>query len=173
MTALLTATVPTPFGPLAIIAEPDAEGTVVASGFSPLADVKARLDVETQARGFRPAGPKTAMPARDAATKWAAGDIAALTSVPVRQTGGPFQVKVWEAMRDIEPGTTVSYTELAARAGNPKAVRAVGSSCSRNLVAPFVPCHRVVASSGRLGGYYWGVPMKRKILEFEGAISAE
>jgi methylated-DNA-[protein]-cysteine S-methyltransferase len=70
-------------------------------------------------------------------------------------------------MRQIPPGETWSYAELAAKAGRPQAVRAAGQACARNLVAPFVPCHRVVRSGGSLGGYYYGLAVKRWLLDHE------
>ena len=70
-------------------------------------------------------------------------------------------------MREIPAGTTWSYGELAAKAGSPRAVRAVGQACARNMVAPFVPCHRVVRSDGSLGGYFYGLDTKRWILAHE------
>ena len=72
-------------------------------------------------------------------------------------------------MREIPPGETITYAELAERAGNPRAVRAAGSACARNLIAPIVPCHRVVRSgeSRNLGGYYYGLSTKEWLLEHE------
>jgi methylated-DNA-[protein]-cysteine S-methyltransferase len=70
-------------------------------------------------------------------------------------------------MRAIAPGSTATYAELAAAAGSPTAVRAAGSACARNLVAPFVPCHRVLRSGGTLGGYYYGLDAKRVLLAHE------
>lgn len=96
-----------------------------------------------------------------------AGDVRALGRVDVRQPGGPFHTAVWREMRAIPPGTTVSYAELAARAGAPRAVRAAGSACARNAVCLFVPCHRVVRSDGGLGGYYYGLATKQSLLEHE------
>ena len=73
----------------------------------------------------------------------------------------------WLAMRRIAPGSTLTYAELAAAAGRPAAVRAAGSACARNLVAPFVPCHRVVRTGGTLGGYYYGLDVKSALLRTE------
>jgi AraC family transcriptional regulator of adaptative response/methylated-DNA-[protein]-cysteine methyltransferase len=81
--------------------------------------------------------------------------------------GTPFQQKVWAALRAIGPGTTVSYTEIAARIGLPKASRAVAQACSANPIAVIVPCHRVVRSNGDLSGYLWGVERKRALLARE------
>ncbi len=73
-------------------------------------------------------------------------------------------------MRSIPPGQTWSYARLAAEAGRPTAVRAAGSACARNLVAPFVPCHRVVRSDGSLGGYAYGLDIKRALLAHESGL---
>jgi methylated-DNA-[protein]-cysteine S-methyltransferase len=104
-----------------------------------------------------------------AVERYAAGDLSALDGVPVEQPGGPFFQQAWAAMRAIPAGTTTTYTELAAAAGSPMAVRAAGSACARNLVAPFVPCHRVLRTGGLLGGYYFGLDVKRALLTHEGA----
>lgn len=104
---------------------------------------------------------------------WAAKIVAAWESpaaacdVPVDVRGTAFQLAVWNALRAIPPGETVSYAEIARRIGRPKAVRAVGSACGRNPVAPIVPCHRVLASDGGLGGYGFGLETKRALLERE------
>ena len=105
---------------------------------------------------------------KDVLERYCGGELTALDEVEVSQPGGPFQLDVWSAMRTIEPGTIDSYGGLAARAGRPNAYRAVGTACSVNLVAPFVPCHRVVAAKG-IGGYGYGLAIKRALLEHEGA----
>jgi methylated-DNA-[protein]-cysteine S-methyltransferase len=110
---------------------------------------------------------------RDAVARYSAGEVTALESVPVRQPGGTFFQAAWAAMRQIPPGRTLSYTELAAEAGRPLAVRAAGSACARNLLAPFVPCHRVLRSDGTLGGYAYGLDVKRALLAHERAAAAD
>ncbi len=83
-------------------------------------------------------------------------------------TGGtPFQRKVWAELARIPYGSTISYRELAARVKNRNAVRAVGAANSRNPLCIVVPCHRVIASSGKLQGYSGGLPAKTKLLELE------
>ena len=77
--------------------------------------------------------------------------------------------RMWRQLRGVAAGTTASYGELAARAGNPKAVRVAGNACARNLVAPFVPCHRVVRADGSLGNYFYGTEVKAALLRHEGA----
>lgn len=78
-----------------------------------------------------------------------------------------FQLSVWEALRRIPYGETRTYAEVAAAIGEPKAVRAVATACSRNRVAVVIPCHRVVRSDGESGGYRWGEARKKKLLERE------
>ncbi len=81
--------------------------------------------------------------------------------------GTVFQRRVWNALRAIPAGTTVTYTELASRIGQPKLARAVASACAANAIALAVPCHRVVRSDGSLSGYRWGVERKRALIDKE------
>jgi O-6-methylguanine DNA methyltransferase len=82
--------------------------------------------------------------------------------------GTPFQRRVWEALRRIPYGRTLSYGEVAARVGRPRAFRAVGQANGRNPIPLIVPCHRVIAAAGRLGGFGAGLELKRTLLEIEG-----
>ena len=86
---------------------------------------------------------------------------------PMRPMGTPFQLAVWQALREIPYGETRTYSQIAAAIGRPKASRAVGMACSRNPLWIAVPCHRVVGSSGTLTGYAGGLPMKQALLELE------
>jgi O-6-methylguanine DNA methyltransferase len=83
--------------------------------------------------------------------------------------GTPFQRRVWDALRAIPVGTTVTYTELARRIGGPRWARAVASACAANPIALAIPCHRVIRSNGGLSGYRWGVERKRMLLDNEAA----
>lgn len=98
------------------------------------------------------------------------GDVTAFNGIQVRQPGGEFFQSVWKVMRKIPAGKTMSYAELAKRAGSENAVRAAGSACARNLIAPIIPCHRVVKSGGALGNYGYGLETKDWLLRFEGAL---
>jgi methylated-DNA-[protein]-cysteine S-methyltransferase len=100
-----------------------------------------------------------------------AGELDALDRIPVEPAGTPFQQTVWAALRRIPTGTTTSYGALARSIGAPAAMRAVGAANGRNPIAIVIPCHRVVASDGRLHGYGGGLDRKRWLLEHEGAIS--
>lgn len=81
--------------------------------------------------------------------------------------GAPFQIKVWEALMSIPSGAVTTYSDLAQAVGNPKAVRAVGTAVGRNPVSWLIPCHRALRKSGALGGYHWGLPVKRALLAYE------
>jgi methylated-DNA-[protein]-cysteine S-methyltransferase len=98
------------------------------------------------------------------------GDLHAIDDLPVRfDRGTGFQHEVWGALRTIPVGETISYAELARRVGRPTAFRAVGSANGQNPVGVVVPCHRVIASDGTLGGYAGGLDRKRWLLAHEGA----
>ena len=88
--------------------------------------------------------------------------------IPIDVAGTAFQEACWKALRDIPPGETRSYSEIAAAAGNPKAVRAAGSANGANNVAVLIPCHRVVRSDGSIGGYAYGTDIKEELLRREG-----
>lgn len=89
--------------------------------------------------------------------------------LPLDVRGTAFQQRVWQALRQIPPGETASYAQIAQRIGAPKSVRAVAQACASNTLAVAIPCHRVVRSDGALSGYRWGVERKRELLERESA----
>lgn len=88
-------------------------------------------------------------------------------NLPLDVRGTVFQQRVWQALREIPPGATASYTEIAERIGRPKAVRAVAQACGANAIAVAIPCHRVVRRDGDVSGYRWGVERKRELLRRE------
>ncbi|XGV95029.1 MAG: bifunctional DNA-binding transcriptional regulator/O6-methylguanine-DNA methyltransferase Ada [Leptolyngbya sp. BL-A-14] len=90
--------------------------------------------------------------------------------LPLDVQGTAFQQQVWQALQTIAPGTTISYSDLATRIGNPKAVRAVANACAQNQIAVAIPCHRVVGSDGSLRGYRWGRDRKQALLTKEKTI---
>jgi O-6-methylguanine DNA methyltransferase len=115
-----------------------------------------------------------------AATDWAvaiqqeliayfSGRPADFQSFPMHLEGTPFHRRVWEELRRIPLGQTISYRELAARVGKPRAVRAVGQANGANPIPIIIPCHRVIAADGSLGGYSSGLDRKRWLLEHEQA----
>lgn len=150
-----------PGGPDQLVVVVADDGAVVASGFGPVERVLAMLpDPDVPVPGDAAA----VRPAWDA---YLAGDLAALDTVPVRQDGSEMQQAVWAALRRVPPGEPVGYGEMADLVGRPRAARAVGSACGANHVAPFVPCHRVIAADGGLGGYGYGLPVKQWLLDHE------
>jgi O-6-methylguanine DNA methyltransferase len=90
---------------------------------------------------------------------------------PLDLQGSQFQMKVWSALRDIPLGEISTYGEIADRIGSPRAARAVGQACGSNNVVLFVPCHRVVAAHGKLGGFGGGLELKKALLRHEGFFS--
>ncbi len=98
-----------------------------------------------------------------------AGDLAAIDDVAVHQNGTELQRAGWAALRRIAPGAPLTYAEFAVALGSPNSVRAAASICARNAPALFVPCHRVLRTGGALGGFAWGVDVKRSLLARESA----
>ncbi len=159
MTAIIQ-TIDTPDGPFTILA--DDRQRVLASGWT---DDAERILARVRAR---PAGVREAdTDAADAVRAYYAGDLAAIADVPVAQEGTALQQTGWTALRRVAPGRPLTYTEFAAALGQPRAVRAAASICARNAPALFVPCHRVLRSDGSLGGFAWGLAVKRSLLARE------
>ena len=109
------------------------------------------------------------MPVLDIVDAFFAGDVEAIQEVRVRQRSGPFLEDAWDVLRTVPAGTPDTYASFAARCGRPSAVRAAANACARNAAALFVPCHRVLGSDGGLGGFRWGTPVKRWLLDHEAA----
>lgn len=108
--------------------------------------------------------------AREQLEAYFAGDMTTF-DVPLGPTGTPFQMQVWNALRGIPFGETISYGELARRLGDPKAMRAVGAANGKNPIPIIVPCHRVIGADGSLTGFGGGIDRKRWLLTHEGALS--
>jgi AraC family transcriptional regulator of adaptative response/methylated-DNA-[protein]-cysteine methyltransferase len=89
--------------------------------------------------------------------------------LPLDLRGTAFQLKVWQFLRSLERGARITYTDVAVAIGAPRAVRAAASACGANRIAILVPCHRVLRGDGGLGGYRWGLPLKRRLLNREAA----
>jgi methylated-DNA-[protein]-cysteine S-methyltransferase len=160
----------TPLGPFTILAEGDA---VRASGFTTSVEQLAALaDVALDAVAV--AVSDGDHPALAAVREYFDGNVAAIDRVRTvdRPRTGPFTAVARHALRDIPPGTTRTYTELAITAGNPKAVRAAGSACATNPTALFVPCHRVTRTDGSLGGFLYGLDIKQALIDHEAKFAA-
>ncbi len=102
-------------------------------------------------------------------TPWVNAAFAMKGEAQLHMIGAPFQLKVWEALLSIPSGQVTTYSEIACAIGHPKAVRAVGTAVGRNPVGYLIPCHRALRKSGGLGGYHWGLPVKRAMLAWETA----
>ncbi len=102
-------------------------------------------------------------------TPWVEAAFEGRGETALHVIGAPFQIKVWEALLTIPSGHVTTYSEIAQAVGNPRAVRAVGTAVGRNPVSFLIPCHRALRKSGGLGGYHWGLPVKRAILAWESA----
>ncbi|MET9385864.1 methylated-DNA--[protein]-cysteine S-methyltransferase [Streptomyces sp. NPDC002928] len=158
-----TATVPTPLGPFSMIT---LDRGIIAAGFT---DDPTTLLAELP-QPYRDGSPRvraTLEPYASAVRAYFDGAVEALDGLPVVQFGNDFRLAAWQEMRRVEPGTSVSYQELADRAGRPGAARAAGASCAYNLVPLIVPCHRIRRADGSLGGYYYGLDVKRWLLAHE------
>lgn len=164
MSETVWSTVESPFGPFsAVIA---ADGAVLASGWTAeLGDLLAAIAPATRPRHPRRIGDLG--PVTRAVVRYHAGEIEAIDDVPVHQRSGPFLEHAWTVLREVPPGQPVTYTEFAALAGRPRAVRAAGSACARNAAALFVPCHRVLRTDRRLGGFRWDTGTKQQLLDHE------
>jgi methylated-DNA-[protein]-cysteine S-methyltransferase len=163
------AAVDTPPGPFTVVVGrgPEGRDVVLASGWTD--DVSALLPVIH--RSLRPTWLEQAdhLPVLDTVTAFVAGDVGAIDDVEVHQRSGPFLEDAWQVLRTVPPGEPDTYAAFAARCGRPAAVRAAANACARNATALFVPCHRVLGSDGGLGGFRWGTPVKRWLLDHEAA----
>ena len=157
-------TLTTPAGPLTILATD--EGVVRAAGFT--TSVEELLSLVHPALR-EPTRPRPDLgPVTDAVMSYLDGDLAAIDAVPVEQrTGGSFLGHAWDVLRQVKPGDPITYTTYAAMAGRPAAVRGAALACARNAVALFVPCHRVLRTDGTLGGYRYGLDVKKWLLGYE------
>jgi methylated-DNA-[protein]-cysteine S-methyltransferase len=153
----------TPIGPLTFLVGPDG---VVAGGFTTdPTSLQVRLPMPSRVAELVE---RNSLGEISTATNaYFGGDVTAWDRLPVVQHGGPFIQQVWHTLRTIPAGNVVTYTELAALAGRPDAVRAAAAGCATNLVAPIVPCHRVVGRDGTLRGYYYGLSVKRWLIDHE------
>ncbi|MEV7474555.1 methylated-DNA--[protein]-cysteine S-methyltransferase [Pseudarthrobacter oxydans] len=153
----------TPDGPFTILAQ---DGVVLSSGWT---DNPGELNGQIHP-SLRPGTlePVTGLGDISSAVEaFYAGDPVPAMSVPVRQVSGPFRVHAWDVLRLVQPGQPVTYARYAELAGNPRAVRAAASACAFNAAALFVPCHRVIRTDGTLGGFRWGLSVKRSLLARE------
>lgn len=151
-------TIDTPVGAFTMAGD----GThVTFAAFGTFADPDLPAGIDTS--GGVPAG------AAEAVKSYFDGELAALETIPVAQQGTDYQRHGWEMLRTVR--TPLTYTEFAGLLGRPAAVRAAASVCARNEIALLTPCHRVLRTDGSLGGYRWGLDVKRALLDHERRIS--
>ena len=105
----------------------------------------------------------------EALRAWVEAGFGGRGEARLHMIGAPFQIKVWEALLQVPSGHVTTYSDIAGAIGRPRAVRAVGTAVGRNPVSFLIPCHRALRKSGALGGYHWGLPVKRAILAWESA----
>ena len=162
---LLRTTLKTPVGALSLISR---EHILIAAGFTSQDEL---LDsISKQERQLESKKVNQIPIISDLVSDYFDGDLKALDGIRVDQEGEKFSQSAWRVMRKVSPGKTISYADLAKRAGSDDAVRAAGSACARNLIALVVPCHRIVKTGGALGNYAYGLRYKEWLLKHEGAL---
>ncbi|WP_436493781.1 methylated-DNA--[protein]-cysteine S-methyltransferase [Actinokineospora sp. HUAS TT18] len=163
MTAF-SSTVDTNLGPFTAVV--DGSGAVLASGWT--ASINDLLPVIH--KSLRPVEVKDRADLGDvtkAIVAYHEGDLTAIDSVEVTQHGGEFLLHAWDVLRAVPAGKPTTYMEYAALSGRPAAIRAAAMACARNAAALFVPCHRITRTGGGMGGFRWGIEVKRQLLAHE------
>lgn len=155
-----------PFGPALIMGT---EKGICGIGFAAESDPEATMAdlISRWPKATYVEDPMALSPLADAA--FPQEGQAADKPTPLFLIGAPFQIKVWEALLTIPTGHVTTYSDIARVIGHPKAVRAVGTAVGRNPISWLIPCHRALRKSGGLGGYHWGLPVKRAMLAWEAA----
>jgi len=162
---LLRSTLKTPVGALSLISR---EHILIAAGFTSQDELLS--SISKQDRQLESKKVSQIPIISDLVFDYFDGDLRALDGIKVDQEGEKFSQSAWRVMRKISPGRTLTYADLAKRAGSEDAVRAAGSACARNLIALVVPCHRIVKTGGALGNYAYGLKYKQWLLSHEGAL---
>ena len=155
---LFLSSLKTPVGTLNLLAD---EQILIGANFSSVSELGTVQDAKIV---------KTIPIITDLISDYFDGDLTALNGIQVRQDGAVFSQSAWKAMRKVKAGKTLSYADLADRAGSPAAVRAAGSACAKNGIVLVVPCHRIVKTGGALGNYAYGLIKKEWLLRHEGAL---
>lgn len=155
---------PSPFGPALVMGT---DKGICGMAFS------AEMGPEGAMQDLTRRWPKATFSERpDALAAWvtqAFGGSLTTVKTPLVLVGAPFQIKVWEALLNIPSGHVTTYSDVATAIGSPNAVRAVGTAIGRNPISWLIPCHRALRKSGELGGYHWGLGVKRALLAYEAA----
>lgn len=153
----------TPAGPFTAVVDDD--GHVLASGWTASVDELLALVHRSLAPTTVAEGDLGAV--GEAVDRYHDGELSVIDDVPVRQRSGPYRELAWDVLRTVPAGAPVTYTGYAEKTGRPAAVRAAAGACASNAAALFVPCHRVLRSDGTLGGFRYGLAVKRWLLEHE------
>lgn len=153
---LFVTSIKTPIGTLNLLAD---DQILIGANLSTIAALIAGKDVKVV---------KSIPVISDLISDYFDGDLSAINAIKVRQNGATFSQAAWKAMRKIKAGKVISYSDLAANAGSPAAVRAAGTACANNAIMVVVPCHRIVKTGGALGNYASGVDKKEWLLSHEG-----
>ena len=161
--ALLSSSFDTPIGTINLIAD---DSILLAANLSTMKAAKESLDSDYADHKIEQV--KKIPVITDLLKDYFDGEIAAINAIKVMQPGAAFSQAAWKAMRKVKG--TISYSELADRAGSPAAVRAAGSACAKNAIVLVVPCHRIVKTGGNLGNYAYGLGKKEWLLRHEGAL---
>ena len=154
-----------PIGVINLIA---ADQILLGLNLSSVKALKESIDEADYVRGFKEVSKIEVI--SDLLSDYFAGDIESINGISVRQPGAHFSQAAWKAMRKVKAGKTLTYADLADRAGSAAAVRAAGSACAKNAIALVVPCHRIVKTGGALGNYAYGLNKKEWLLRHEGAL---
>ncbi|MBU6347105.1 MAG: methylated-DNA--[protein]-cysteine S-methyltransferase [Actinomycetales bacterium] len=158
--------IPTKFGDITLIMSSDLKPTILAAGFGPAKQLANRLLATRDSIKLTNAhAPKGFL---DIFVRWSDGDLTAFSGLRLDQVGSKFRQECWQEMLRIPAGKTLSYSELAGKTSSVNAVRAAATACASNLIAPLIPCHRIIRSDGTLGKYGYGEKLKARLLEFEG-----
>ena len=166
-------TTTTPVGDFHMIVEHTMENknmkndVVLVSGFGNLDKLRKRLPKELQSITLEEV--KSRHPYEKFIVQYFKGDSSALKNIPYQQTGSEFNQDVWHSISKVKFGKTISYKELALKAGRPAAIRAVGTACGLNRLVLIIPCHRIIRSDGKIGEYLYGQKIKNYLLETEKA----
>ena len=167
MNTITAATWSTPDGPFTVLTDAT---HVLASGWTEnVEELLGLIHPSLQGRLETDNDAEILQQAHEAVRRYYDGDLTEIAEVPVRQRSGPFRQAAWEALRAVEAGCPLTYAEYAVQAGSPGAVRAAAGACAQNAAALFVPCHRVIRTDGRLGGFRYGLALKQSLLTREAA----
>jgi methylated-DNA-[protein]-cysteine S-methyltransferase len=158
--------VKTPWGSLAVLVDGQKEPVVIGAAFLTMDKFMAKYGQKLDVTEYRK--DKNLAGVRIVINSWLDGDLNTFNKLKVRQPGGKFMQACWRELRKVKSGSVISYAELAASAGRPLAVRAAGTACATNLIAPIIPCHRVIKTGGALGNYGYGLTLKAALLQHEG-----